>query len=57
MNKRALGRVGMAALKTMSEEEVLADPAGAMRVAMDAMRATLVAWQATQKPPEQTKNV
>lgn len=57
MNKRQISAVGLAALKTMSEEEVRADPAGAMEVAMAAMRATLAARAAVKTAPEQTKNV
>jgi hypothetical protein len=41
-NNRALSRVGEAAIAArMSDAEVLADPAKAMTIAMDAMRATL----------------
>lgn len=39
----ALRRVGMAALGTLTDAQIKADPAGAMLLAMDAMRAALAA--------------
>lgn len=40
--KNRLGRVGMAAIQArMSDTEIQRDPAAAMKIAQDAMRATL----------------
>lgn len=50
--KRALGRVGMAALSTMTEDEIKADPAHAMLVAQGAMRAVVRAAQSREEPLE-----
>lgn len=46
LTKAGLRRVGAAALAGLSEAEIRADPAGAMKVAMDAMRATFNAREA-----------
>ena len=46
LKKATLRRVGMAALSPLSDREIERDPARALKIAQDAMRATVKAYDA-----------
>lgn len=51
MNKAALRKVAAATLAVWTDDEIRADPAGAMKAAQDAMRAALAGYAARQQKP------
>lgn len=56
ITKRALSRVGQSAIAArLTEAEIESDPAKAMTIAMDAMRATLGLQQPTRKDPSNVR--